>query len=170
MRAFQIFQQAPPELAAQIIEYLRGEEKQAYNGILGSLAKERKLRPVFVQRKTAQDQVQWMHETLKLKGSDEIAEHLLQIWLLKAHTPMLVRFLDKLGIQHDGEGAVDDLPEELDEKKLKSAVNGLLKKYPQPVVWTYLNLFQLQRSGGWDGLTALLEEDERLATPVVTES
>ena len=42
---------------------------------------------------------------------------------------MLITFLDEMGIEHDDEGTVDDLPDELDETKLKSAIDRLLKDH-----------------------------------------
>jgi hypothetical protein len=45
-----------------------------------------------------------MQETLGKKNSDGIAAHLLQIWLVGAHAPLLCDFLDGLGIKHDETG------------------------------------------------------------------
>jgi hypothetical protein len=67
-------------------------------------------------------------------------------------------------IAHDGEGAVEDLPEELDPAALLTAVNSLLETHSAPAVWLYLHLFQLQKPEGWEALGSLLESDERLAS------
>src|SRR5690606_14182115 len=60
------------------------------------------------------------------------------------------------------EGAAEDIPDELDAKKLKSTVSALLKKHDPEIVRVYLHLFQLQRSEGWPGLTKLIEETPEL--------
>src|SRR5690606_17486513 len=88
--------------------------------------------------------------------SVEIATQVLQLWLLKAHPALLTGFLDGLGIEHDGEGAADDIPDELDAKKLKSTVTALLKEHEPELVRIYLHIFQLQRPDGWEELTSLI--------------
>jgi hypothetical protein len=75
---------------------------------------------------------------------------------------MLIEFLDDLGIEHDGQGSVDNLPEELDSARLGPAVDRLFEKHPATRVSLYLHLFQLQRPEGWEALGQLLESDERL--------
>ena len=110
MKACEIFQRISPALGAQIVGYLRDEQKDVYRATVATLAQHRKLRPQFVQKKTREQQAAWILETLRLKTSEAVGEQLLQVWLMKAQSPMLVKFLDALGISHDGNGAVDDLP------------------------------------------------------------
>jgi hypothetical protein len=104
-----------------------------------------------------------MLQSLKLKTGILVADQVLQIWLLKAKTKMLIGFLDKLGIEHDGEGSVEgDLPESLDADKLKAAVDEMIEKNTEEEVIVYLTLFQAQKADGWAELTALIDSDERL--------
>ena len=129
---------------------------------MASLAEKRKLRPVFLQRKTVDQQVTWLLDTLKLRSSDQVAEHLLQVWLMRARGGMLVEFLDAAGVEHDGEGGVDDLPESLEAEKVKAAVDALLEKYPAEEVALYLHLFQRQTPAGWPEIAAEIEGRETL--------
>lgn len=162
MKAYEIFQGMTPETAASVFQYLRDEQREVYTASLSSLAGNRKLRPVFVQRKPAVDQIAWLSKNISLRGSDEIAEHVIQLWLMKAHQALLVQFLDGVGIEHDGEGAAEDLPEELDAKKLKSTVTKLLKDHDPELVRVYLHVFQLQRPEGWAALNELIAETPEL--------
>ena len=155
--ANEIFQDVKPETAASVFQYLRDEQREVYKASISSLAANRKLRPVFVQRKPTPDQIDWLVKNVKLRGSVEIATQVLQLWLLKAHPALLTGFLDGLGIEHDGEGAADDIPDELDAKKLESTVNDLLKNHDPELVRIYLHIFQLQRPDGWEELTKLIE-------------
>jgi len=155
--ANEIFQDVKPETAAAVFQYLRDEQREVYKASISSLAANRKLRPVFVQRKPTPDQIDWLVKNAKLRGSVEIATQVLQLWLLKAHPALLTGFLDGLGIEHDGEGAADDIPDELDAKKLESTVNDLLKNHDPELVRIYLHIFQLQRPDGWEELTKLIE-------------
>lgn len=162
MKAYQILQHTPPDLIREIFHYLRTEQKEVYQTSLASLAALRKLRPVFLQRKPPEGQYAFLAKIAQLKSADSVDEHLLQLWLLKAHQKLLVDFLDGLGIKHDGEGAVDDLPESLDAKKLKKTVESLLGAHDPEVVRLYLNAFQLQRPGGWAEIAELIAGDDRL--------
>ncbi len=156
-QAYELFQEMKPETALSLFRYLRDEQREVYKATVNSLAKERKLRPVFIQRKSLPDQIEWMLKNVKLRGGAEVAAQILQLWLLKAQTPVLTEFLDGLGIPHDGEGAADDIPDELDAKKVKSTVAALVKKHDPEVVAIYLNIFQTQKEGGWPELEAVIE-------------
>ena len=163
LASYQLFQRVPGALTDEILQFLRSEERDVYKSALSTLAIGRKLRPVFVQKRPLDKQLAWMGQSLKLRTGNEVADQLLQVWLLKSKKDMLVKFLDGVGIEHDGEGSVDDLPEELDEAKLKGAVDALLADNDADAVKLYLHLFQTQRAGGWESLGKLLDEDERLA-------
>ncbi len=67
-----------------------------------------------------------------------------------------------MGIEHDGEGSVDNLPETLDADKLKTTADLLLENNPEEIVKIYLHVFQLQKADGWPTLGELLENDDRL--------
>jgi len=156
MKAFEIFQEISPETTQSVFQFLRDEQREVYTASLSSLAANRKLRPVFVQRKPAAAQIEWLAKNIKLRGSAEIAEHAMQLWLMKAHQDVLVQFLDGVGIEHDGEGAAEDLPDELDAKKVKTTVEKLLQNHNPEVVKIYLNVFQLQRSNGWAAISDVI--------------
>jgi len=162
VKAYQIFQNLSPELARDAFHYLRTEQKEVYQSAVASLAGQRKLRPVFIQRKPPEQQYAWLAKTTKLKSTDEIDQHLLQLWLLKAHQQMLIEFLDGIGIEHDGEGGADDLPESLDAKKLAKTVDTLLDSNDPELVTAYLYTFQLQTETGWTEITDLIASDDRL--------
>ena len=69
--------------------------------------------------------------------------------------------IEGVGIAHK-EGVVDDLPESVDDAKLKSAVDTLLAKHSAEVVKVYLHSFNTMNESQWKNLDALLKEDTRL--------
>ncbi|MFT5632860.1 MAG: hypothetical protein ACI9SQ_000567 [Rubritalea sp.] len=163
MNAHQIYQAADPALITDLFTWLRNEEKDLYKNTVTSLAQDRKLRPVFIQKKSLPDQYKWLHKTLKLKSTDMMGEHLFQLFFMKGNEELLVTFCDAMGIEHDGKGSVEsELPKELDAAKAKGAVDALLAKFDTNLVTAYLYVFNLQTEGGWDSITALLESDDRL--------
>jgi hypothetical protein len=168
-QAYELFQDMKPETALSVFQYLRDEQREVYKATINSLAANRKFRPVIIQRKPVSEQIDWILKNVKLRGSGEVAAQVLQLWLLKGHTGLLKGFLDGLGIEHDGEGAAEDIPDDLDAKKLKSTVTGLLKDHDPEVVKIYLHIFQLQRSGGWPEITSLIEATPALQFGAVAE-
>lgn len=163
MKACLMFQNMPAESSRAIAEWLRETERGVFKATLTSLAAQRKLRPIFVARKTKAEQVQWIVEQLKSKLNEALGENLLQIWLMKGRSAMLVSFLDSLGLPHDGNGGIEaDLPVALDADKVQAGVDKLLTEHPITEVAIYLNLFQLQQPGGWPELQAILDAKPEL--------
>lgn len=158
MKPHQLFQAAGAEMQREIVAYLQNEQRPAFRTAINQLAIARKLRPVFLQRKSKEQQAAWLADQLRLKSSDSLAEQVIQVWLLKGQTKMLAAFLDAIGVEHkDGEVSAD-LPDDIDTKKAKAAIDSLLKKFPAKHVAIYLHLFQTQKEGGWAGLAAAMTE------------
>lgn len=163
MKAFELFQKIPSALGAEIIGYLRQELREVYKATVISLAQQRKLRPQFIQQKSGAAQAAWILDTLRLKSTEAVGEQVLQVWLMKGQSPMLVTFLDELDIPHDGNGGVEaDIPKEIAADKFQPAVEKLLAAYPPEKVAVYLHVFQLQQPGGWPALADLLASEPKL--------
>ena len=123
MKAYYIFQQADEETISNILDWMRNQERAIYRAAVRELGALKKLRPEFIQRKPLQEQFSFIKKMLSWKPSNEIGDHLLQVWLLRKHQDMLITFLNTLGIPHDGNGIVNELPETLDKEKLAKAVD-----------------------------------------------
>ena len=162
MKAHELFSQMDTELASDIVGYFRKESREIYKTTVASLSMQRKLRPVFVQKKPAEAQIAWLVKTLKMRNANTVGEHLLQVWLLKAQQALLIDFLDAMEIEHDDEGAVENLPESIEKEKLDPALDLVLGKHDPRVVTLYMRVFQMQQAGGWPGIAEALESDKRL--------
>lgn len=92
---------------------------------------------------------------------EEVASQLLRGWLIKHQKDMLILFLDSLNIEHE-DGVVEDLPKEIPNEELKSAITVLLGKNEREIVVLYLHAFQSMNDAGWTNLEIALETDERL--------
>ena len=128
-----------------------------------TLASERKLRPVFIERKPPDERYAWTKSAVARKSNDTLAAHLLQAWLLGAQKPMLCDFLDSLGVAHDDDGTVEQLPESPPKEKLRETVDQLLSKHSAETVAVYLHAFHdMDSTVSWPPLGEILGEDERL--------
>lgn len=163
MKSHEIFQRIPPTLAAEILGYAQREQNAVFKSAIQTLAAQRKLRPVFIERKPPAERYAWLQSALARKLSDTLAAHLLQAWLLGAHRPMLCDFLDSLGIKHDDDGTVEQLPDSPAKEQLRESIGRLLAKYPAQNVAVYLQAFHdMDSTVTWPPLGELLVEDERL--------
>jgi len=150
-----------PALAAEILTFVFETDKPLYRATMGAVAQARKVRPVFLERQPRAQRDATILATLTRPALDMVTGNLLRAWLLKKQNAMLVDFLDNLGITHK-EGIVEDLPETVEEAKLKAAVEVLLAKYPPEVVAVYLNAFKDMNEVDWPALKTLLETDKRV--------
>lgn len=149
------------ELSNDILQSAFENDKELYKATLKAVADARKLRPVFFEKQAKPQRHAAMVSTLAKPNMELAAGTLLRGWLLKKYNGMLVDFLNALGIPHK-DGVVEDLPEKIDDAKLKAAVDVLLGKYPREVVAVYLNAFNSMNETGWDNLEKMLSEDSRV--------
>jgi hypothetical protein len=150
-----------PTLAADILGFAFESDKPTYKATLAAVAQARKLRPVFLERQPRPQRDATMLATLTRPTLDVAAGTLIRAWLLKKHKAVLVDFLNALGLKHE-DGVVEDLPETMDDAKLKPAVETLLAKYAPEVVAVYLNAFNDMNEVNWSNLNTMLAEDKRL--------
>ncbi len=164
MKAQQLIQSISKELQQEILNHLFKEHKPAYRMVLNTLAANRKLRPVFLERKNKSDQFVFVLDQLRLKSNDSVAEQVIQLWLLKGQQGLLKTFLDAVGIEHK-DGEVENLPEEITEEQAKAGIDALLASHSAEKAAVYLNLFQMQRPGGWESLAKAMAAEPRLTLP-----
>ncbi|TLD69853.1 hypothetical protein FEM03_16165 [Phragmitibacter flavus] len=162
MKSHQLVSSISPELKQDIILYVQTETKEAFRTALFQIGAQRKLRPQYFQNKSRAEQGAWLTKQLELKTFDSVAEQILQLWLLKAKVPMLTAFLDAADIKHDGQGQVDDLPDELTTEQISKGVDAMLVDNKGEEVALYLHLFQSQRPDGWPTITEALESRPEL--------
>lgn len=146
-----------------MLDWFRANDRDVYKTVISSLAANRKLRPVFVQKKSLPEQYAWVQKTLQIRACDEMGEQLMQAYLMAAQQKMLGMFCDGLGIEHDGKGSVTGaLPKELDQAKLDETVDKLVDVFDPKIFTLYLLCFNMQVAGGYAALTEKLATDDRL--------
>jgi hypothetical protein len=150
-----------PGLANEIITFAYESDKPTYKATLAAVATARHVRPVFLEHQPRTQRHAAMIGTLARPALDLAAGTLIRAWLVKKQNPMLVDFLNALGIEHK-DGVVEGLPESMDDFKLKSAVDTLLAKHPPEAVAVYLNAFNDMNEANWVNLKTMLESDPRL--------
>lgn len=163
MKAHELYSAVDPAIVTQILDWFRANDKNVYRSAVATLANNRKLRPVFIEKKSMADQYAWIHKTLKINACDTIGEHLLQAYLMAGQQSLLAMFCDGMGIPHDGKGSVvGNLPKKLDTERLNSTIERLVDIFDPKLLAVYLHCFNMQVPGGWPELSEKLATDERL--------
>ena len=163
MKSHEIFQQMSPALAVEILSYLQKEQAPVFKSVVQTLASQRNLRSVFVERKPPNERYAWIKTALGRKPADTLAAHLLQAWLLGAQKSMLCAFLDSLGMAHDEDGTVENLPESPPKEQLHASIDQLLASHPAEAVAVYLHAFHdMDSTVSWPPLGEVLADDVRL--------
>ena len=150
-----------PALASDILSFIFESDKPAYKAALAAVAEAKHVRPVFLERQPRAERHTTMLSALTKPNLDPAAGAFIRAWLVQKQQAMLVDFLNALGIAHE-KGVVEDLPGEMDDAKLKPAIDLLLGKYPHEVVAVYLNAFNDMNAANWPNLKVCLENDSRL--------
>jgi len=161
MTYHELFGFMSPDLAKRILDETHTSDKPLYKLTLANVANAKKLRPSFYEKKARAERDLDMLSMLARPRLEESAATLLRGWLMKTQTPVLIDFLDALGLKHN-QGVVDDFPPTFDDAVLKKAIDTLLEKHPREIVIIYLNAFSNMNDAGWPNLNELLEKDERL--------
>lgn len=158
----EIFARMSPAVGLQLFAYLQEEEGDLYQATIDALAKQGKLRLVFITRKPRNERYAWLQAHVGKARNEGIAAHLLQIWLVGAQAKLLCDFLDALGIAHDENGTIEKLPAAPPKADVAKAIETVLAKHEPGVVAVYLHSFQAMDDAGWATLEELLAEDARL--------
>ena len=161
MTSYEMFATMPQALGNRILEEMSLEDKPFYRGILDAVAQSRKVRVVYLERQPRTDRHGFVVATLARPSMEPTAANLLRTWFLKKQNQLLIDFLDALGIAHE-KGVVEDLPEKVEDEKVKGAVEALLAKHPAEVVALYLHSFLHLNDVHWHNLEEILFEDPRL--------
>ncbi len=161
LTSHELFGFMTPALANEIVAFTHESDKPAYKAALAAVAQSRHVRPVFLERQPRSQQHAEMIASLSRPALETAAGGLIRAWLVHKHKAMLADFLNSLGIPNK-DGVVDDLPKDMDDAKLKPAIEALLTKYPPEAVAVYLNAFNDMNEASWANLKALLESDTRL--------
>jgi hypothetical protein len=161
LKSHELFGFMSPALANEILSYIFESDKPGYKATMAAVAEAKHVRLVFLERQPRVERHASMMTALARPNLDAAAAALLRAWLVKKQAAMLVDFLNALAIPHEN-GVVEDLPGEMEDAKLKAAVEILLGKYPHEAVAVYLNAFNDMNAANWPNLKTLLETDARL--------
>jgi hypothetical protein len=121
MRPYQIFAAMPPERARELFAALAEQAPGAWAQTLALAAGALRARPVFLRRLPFERRAEAARRALARVASDPVAEEMLAAYFLECRKPLLVEWLDRLGLAHE-EGALRD------EKPAQPAAEALARE------------------------------------------
>ena len=154
-----VWRQLPNEIrvaACQVyLAEAKGTEKQF---LIASIAKEKKLREVFVRKSPMERLVHWTAATLSLP--DPIVDDVLKRYLLSEHRAVIVSFLDLLDIPHS-DGMIEESFDykSLTDERVQQAARSLLASTDRTGSELYLKYLVMQ-GGPWASIEEVLPSGE----------
>lgn len=149
----------------QVFESLFASDKSTYKACVQITAQRRRLRSVFLEKKSRPERHVWMQNVLAMPANDDAATEILQNWLLGLHRSMIIEFLDACELKHE-DALLEDIPVQPKPDVLKAAIDRLLDGHPGVESRIYLQIFQPVGTEAWPDLDHLLASDPRFQAHV----
>ncbi|MDR1191731.1 MAG: hypothetical protein LBK60_08755 [Verrucomicrobiales bacterium] len=165
MRAYEIWPGLSEALNHELLEAACLRDKRLYRKAVQDLgaALHKRAHQLLELPRAARHEL--LRAPLGLAKFDTLGYNLIINWLRGAGEPMLVMFLDGLGIAHDGHGCAEKFPEALADARLEQACRVLYERFPAEQATLYLRVFPNITGVAWG---VEVEKFVRPAAPPVT--
>jgi hypothetical protein len=159
MRAFQVFAAMSPDRATQVLRDVAERSPRTFAQGIDAASAALNARPVYFQRQPFEKRALAVRRALARVSENELAEELLAVYFLECRKPLLLEWLDAVGVKHDDGALEDDVPPPPPAKKLRAAVQAFRKLDDRADRELLLRTFAAQNAIEWPELDALLESD-----------
>ena len=113
-------------------------------------------RPVYLKRQPPEKQAEAVRRALSRVNADAVAAEVLAVYFLECRRPLLVEWLDLLGLEHEDGVLAADAPEQPPEAELRAAVERFLGADDDPDRGLLLAAFDAQDAIDWPALAPLV--------------
>ncbi len=156
MRPFQVFAGMSPEHATAVMRALSEHAPAIFAQAVHAASIALKARPAYLRRQPFAKRAEAVRRALARVGSNDIAEELLAVYFLECRKPLLIEWLDSLGIAHEDGTLEEDAPAPPPEADLAKAVEHFRAIDEDLDRELLLRAFASQRAVDWQALDALL--------------
>ncbi|HZR97305.1 MAG TPA: hypothetical protein VFE37_01285, partial [Chloroflexota bacterium] len=164
MRPQDVVATVEPERWDAILTAVREHAPELWRDLERGTMADQRVPPKLWQRYSTDQRRTAMRRTLRAPGSARLALDAVREYLLVEQRPLLVRFLDELGIPHENGALGEDPLEEPEPARLDAAIDALVAEFPRADVLLYLRTFSAHESAPWphlaERLAALEQEPE----------
>jgi hypothetical protein len=158
MRSYQIFASLPPERTQALLRMLSEKLPIVFAQALGAACVALRARPVYLKRLPFEKRAEAIRRALARVSAEPIAAEVLAAYFLECRKPLLIEWLDLVGLAH-AEGVLEaDAPPPPADPKLRKAAEKFLGADEDPDRRLLLRAFSAQQAIEWPALDALLAE------------
>jgi hypothetical protein len=157
VRAYQVFASMTPERSTDIMRVLREKAPAMFHNSVAIAAASFKMRPVYLKAQPLEKRADVVRRALARVTTNAIAEEMLAVYFLECRKPLLIEWLDTLGIKHEEGTLADDAPAEPDAAVLRAAVEKFRSAGDDADRELLLQAFAAQSAIEWPALEALLK-------------
>ena len=156
MRSYQVFARMAPEEAERMLRVLSKDAPAMFRQAVDAAAISIKARPVFLRNQAFELRAKTIRRALSRVSTNLVADELLAIYFLECRKPLLLEWLDLVGLAHEDGTLKDDTPAEPAEADLAAAVAKYRGAGDDPDRELLLRAFAAQSAIDWPKLDALL--------------
>jgi len=156
MRSFQVFAAMTPEEAERMMRVLAEKAPAMFRQAVDAAAVSIKARPVYLRRQPFEKRAQAVRRSLSRIAANTVADELLAIYFLECRKPLLLEWLDRVGLEHEDGTLADEAPAEPAASELAAAVEKYRGAGDEPDRELLLRAFAAQSAVEWPALDALL--------------
>jgi hypothetical protein len=128
VKAYQVVARMSPERTHALLESLREGAPAVYTQALAAASAWLRARPQFVRKQSPDKRAQLVRQALARVSTSIVAEEVLAAYFLQVKKPLLIEWLDAVGVPHKDGGLEDDaLPQ-----PARSVLEQALASYRKP--------------------------------------
>src|SRR5262245_13409831 len=156
MRSYQVFAAMSPEEAERMLRVLAKDAPAMVRQAVDAAAVSIKARPVFLRRQPFELRAKTIRRALARVSANLVADELLAIYFLECRKPLLLEWLDLVGLAHEDGALKDEEPKQPAASDLAAAVAKYRGAGDDPDRELLLRAFSAQAAIEWPALDALL--------------
>lgn len=157
MKAYQVFARMSPERTQALLESLREGAPSVYTQALAAASVWLKARPQFVFKQSPDKRAKLVRQALSRVSTSIVAEEVLAAYFLQVKKPLLIEWLDLVGVAHKDGGLETDAPPQPERGVLEQALAGYRKPDDAADRELLLEAFAAQSAIDWPLLEELIE-------------
>ena len=159
MRSYQVFAKMSRDHAVVMMRSLSKESPAMFRQAVDAAALAIKARPVYMRRQPFEKRAEAVRRALSRVVANPVADELLAVYFLECRKPLLVEWLDLVGLAHEDGTLEDEMPAPPAQAKLEKSVEEYRAKDGDVEREVLLRAFAAQAAVEWPELDALLEEE-----------
>jgi hypothetical protein len=156
VKAYQVFARMTPERTHALLEGLREGAPGVYTQALAAASAWLRARPQFVLKQSPEKRAKLVRQALARFSTSPVAEEVLAAYFLQVKKPLLIEWLDLLGLEHEEGGLTADAPPQPARDVLEQALTRFRKPDDAADRALLLDAFAAQSAIDWPALEELI--------------